>query len=317
MNQGVFLDRASVDIGDLDLGPIESTLDHWVWHDQTHPAEIAERIAGAQVVVCNKVPLRTDALRAAKGLQLICVTATGINNIDLETARQCGITVCNVRGYATPSVVQHVFTLTLALTTRLLDYNNAVRNGQWQNSNQFCLLDYPIAELAGKTLGIIGYGELGQAVAKVGVAFGMRILVAQSLTGHSESTRVALDTLLQQSDIVSLHCPLTEQTRGLIGERELACMKPNALLINTARGGIVDELALVNALRGGVIGGAGFDVLSVEPPPPGHPLLAGDIPNLIVTPHTAWASRESRQRLLNEVSENVRAFFSGTPRNVV
>ena len=317
MNQGVFLDRASVDIGDLDLGPLESTLDHWVWYDQTGPAEIAERIAGAQVLVCNKVPLRTDILRAAKGLRLICVTATGTNNIDLETARQCGITVCNVRGYATPSVVQHVFSLVLALTTRLLDYTNAVRNGKWQKSTQFCLLDYPITELEGKTLGIIGYGELGQAVAKVGVAFGMRILVAQSSTGHSDNARVPLDTLLQQSDVVSLHCPLTEQTRGLIGERELARMKPNALLINTARGGIVDETAIVSALRHGVIGGAGFDVLSIEPPPSGHPLLAGDIPNLIVTPHTAWASRESRQRLLNEVGENVRDFFSGRPRNAV
>jgi glycerate dehydrogenase len=190
-------------------------------------------------------------------------------------------------------------------------------DGRWQQARQFCLLDYPIRELKGKTLGIIGYGELGQSVAGIAQAFGMKILVAQRPGGAAQADRVPLDTLLPQVDILSLHCPLTPATQGLIGARELALMKHDAVLINTARGGIVDEQALVETLRAGHLGGAGVDVLTEEPPVNGNPLLAADIPNLIVTPHSAWASRETRQRVVHEVVANIRAFLHGAPRSLV
>jgi glycerate dehydrogenase len=246
------------------------------------------------------------------------VAATGTNNIDLEAAAERGITVCNCQSYGTPSVVQHVFALILTLATRLCDYRQAVAEGRWQLADQFCLLDYPIQELAGKTLGIIGYGELGRSVARIAEAFGMRILIAQR-PGTSEPVedRIPLATLLPQLDILTLHCPLTSETRGLIGAWELALMRRNALLINTARGGIVDELALAEALKRGALGGAGVDVLTEEPPVQGNPLLAGDIPNLIVTPHCAWGSREARQRLVAQLAENIQGFLTGKPKRVV
>ena len=317
MTRGVFLDRASVDTGDLDFSRLHATLEQWAWYDSTSPMEVSTHIADAKVVITNKVALSADVLKAAHSLKLICVAATGTNNIDLLTARACGIGVCNVRSYATPSVVQHVFSLMLALSTRLLDYHNTVRLGHWHKSSQFCLLDYPIVELAGKTLGIVGYGELGRAVAHVAEAFGMRVIVARGALTQNDQSRVSLDELLQVSDVISLHCPLTAETRGLIGAKELARMRSNAILINTARGGIVDELALANALREGQIGGAGMDVLSSEPPDASQPLLQPGIPNLIVTPHCAWASQASRQRLLNEIAENIEVFFAGNERNRV
>jgi len=314
---GVFLDRDSLDNGDLDLSVLEAVLPHWRFFAATAPQEVAERIAGAKVVVANKVSLDAEVLAGAGDLEFICVAATGTNNVDLEAARERGIVVSNVRGYATPSVVQHVFALILALSTRLFSYREAVAAGRWQQSTQFCLLDYPIAEIAGRTLGIVGYGELGRGVARVAEAFGMRVLVAARPGIEPSGDRLALDELLGQVDVLSLHCPLTEQTRGLIGAEAMARLPDHALVINTARGGIVDEQALADALRDGRLGGAGIDVLGVEPPAHGNPLLAPDIPNLIVTPHIAWASRESRQRMLHEVAENVRAFAAGTPRNRV
>lgn len=223
----------------------------------------------------------------------------------------------NVRGYATPSVVQHVFALMLALTTRMDNYRQLIRDGAWPRARSFSLLDFEIGKIAGKTLGVVGYGALGQGVARVAEAFGMRVLIAARAGQPVHASRVALQDLLPQVDVLSLHCPLTNETRGMIGARELAQMKSSALLINTARGGLVDEIALVNALREHRLGGAGFDVLSEEPPVHGNPLLASDVPNLILTPHIAWASRESRQRLMNEVAANVRAFSWGTPRNSV
>ena len=315
--QGVFLDRDSVDGGDLDLSVLEAVLPQWRFFAATGAEEVAGRIAGAQIVVSNKVPLSAHVLAGAGDLQFVCVAATGTNNVDLEAARERGIVVSNVRGYATPSVVQHVFALILALSTRLIPYRDAVAAGRWQRSTQFCLLDFPIDEIAGRTLGIVGYGELGRGVAHVAQAFGMRVLVAARPGTEPMGDRLALDDLLRQVDVLSLHCPLTEQTRGLIGAEALARLPDHALLINTARGGIVDEQALAEALTEGRLGGAGMDVLSVEPPTDDNPLLAGDIPNLIVTPHIAWASRESRQRMLHEVAENVRAFAAGTPRNRV
>jgi glycerate dehydrogenase len=313
----VFLDLATVARGDLDLARLTSACARWSMYDYTRPAETAGRIAGAQVAVTNKVLLDRAALAAAPDLRLVCLTATGTNNVDLAAARELGIAVANVTAYATAAVVQHVFALILAHATRLIDYRAAVAAGAWSTSPQFCLLDFPIFELAGKTLGIVGYGELGRAVARVARAFGMDVLIAQRPGGPPQDGRLPLAELLPRVDVLSLHCPLTDNTRDLMGAVELALMRPTALLVNTARGGLVDGEALAAALRARTIGGAALDVLSVEPPPPGHPLLAPAIPNLILTPHTAWASREARQRVLDEVARNIDAFAAGERRNRV
>jgi glycerate dehydrogenase len=312
---GVFLDLATVNCGDVDLSPLESACSGWEYHDATTPPETLERIRGRELAVSNKVLLDRGILEQASDLKLICIAATGTNNVDLEAARELGIAVTNVAGYSTPSVVQHVFSLILALTTRLVAHHNLISSGAWPQSEQFCLLDFPFREIAGKRLGIIGYGTLGKAVAHVADSFGMEIMLGQRPGSNSQPGRVPLDELLAGADIISLHCPLTEQTRGLIGERELSLMKNDALLINTARGGIVDEEALAAALREKAIGGAGVDVLEQEPPLGGNPLLDPEIPNLVVTPHIAWASRESRQRLVDEIGKNIRAFLIGEARN--
>jgi glycerate dehydrogenase len=315
---GVFLDIDTVERGDLNLSALESTLPLWRFHGNTSREALPGRVQEAIVVVANKVPLDDAALRSAPNLRLVCVAATGTNNVDLEVAQRLGIVVCNVPGYATATVVQHVFMLILALFAHLQDYERAVAAGRWQRQALFCLLDYPIRELAGKTLGIVGYGNIGRAVAGVADAFGMQVLVAQR-PGSSEEHpgRLPLHEMLPRVDVLSLHCPLTPETRGLVGEWELALMKADAILVNTARGGLVDETALAEVLRAGRLAGAGVDVLSEEPPAHGNPLLADDVPHLIVTPHIAWASRESRQRLVDGVADNVRAFLAGAPRNVV
>lgn len=315
--RGVLLDRDTIDRGDIEFETLFSTLPEWELHDATAPEEVKERIAGAHVVISNKVPITAAAMDAAPDLKLILVAATGTNNVDLAAARERGIVVSNVRAYATPAVVQHVFTLLLSLVTHMPQYAEAVRVGQWQRSKQFCLLDFSVHEIAGRTMGIVGYGELGQGVAHMAECFGMRVLVAQRPGGAPRPGRVPLEELLPQVDVLSLHCPLTPQTQGLIGPRELDLMGNQAILINTARGSIVDEQALADALRAGRLGGAGIDVVAEEPPVHGSPLLDPDIPNLIVTPHVAWASQESRQRLVNEVAHNVRAFLVGKPRNEV
>jgi glycerate dehydrogenase len=317
MLRGTVLDWASIDRDDLDPAPLDQQGIAWTRHPSTTPDQVSGRIRGHQVVISNKVPLQRAVLEVAPELKLICVAATGTNNVDLAAARELGIAVCNVVGYGTPSVVQQVFALILALTTRLQDHQAAVARGEWQRSDQFCLLDYPFRELAGRRLGIVGYGELGRAVGRVGEAFGMQLLIAQRPGGDARPGRIPLVDLLPQVDVLSLHCPLTEQTRNLIGAAELSAMKPDALLINAARGGIVDEVALAAALRAGTIGGAGVDVLSREPPVEGNPLLAADLPNLIVTPHVAWASRESRQRMVDELALNIEAFLQGRERNRV
>jgi len=316
--QGVFLDLKSLDNSDIELTALTAVLSNCNLFDSTTDMQVLERIRPANVVITNKVKLTATLLQAASQLKLVCVAATGTNNVDLDAAADLGITVCNVRNYATPSVVQHVFALILALTTRLPQYQAAVMQGMWQKSPHFCLLDFPIAEMSGKAMGIIGYGVLGKAVAKVAEAFGMRVLIAArpGVKDVSEG-RTALPDLLAAADIISLHCPLTVQTLGLIGERELRCMKPNALIINTARGGIIDETALLSAVAQHRIGGAGIDVLTNEPPAAGNPLLSVHLPNLIVTPHIAWSSREARQRLVNEISLNIEAYLKGSPRNVV
>jgi glycerate dehydrogenase len=315
---GSFLDKDSLDCGDLDFSVLDTALPELTYYPATSLDQVAERIAQAEVVISNKVMLNAAAIQQAPRLRLICIAATGVNNVDLAAAEAAGITVCNCRGYGTPAVVQHVFALLLALYTRLPDYHQAVRAGRWQQASQFCLLDYPIRELADKTLGIVGYGELGRGVARVAEAFGMRILLAQRPgTVEPEEGRIPLPVLLPQVDVLSLHCPLTPETRGLIGAWELALMRRDAILLNTARGGLVDEAVLADALRKGALGGAGIDVLSLEPPTAGNPLLAPDIPNLIVTPHSAWGSRESRQRMLGQLAENVREYRLGQPVRVV
>lgn len=314
---GVFLDRDSLDRGDLDFSALDTLSDDWRFYGVTRPDDLAERICDARIIVSNKVVIDASAFEAAPKLQLICIAATGYNNVDLEAARRHGVTVCNVRGYATASVSQHVFALILSLSIHLGGYRRAVMKGEWQRSPHFCLLDYPIEELAGKTLGIIGHGELGHAVARLGEAFGMHVLISEHRGGAPRPGRVAFEQVLADADVLTLHCPLTAQTRGLIAATEIQQMKPGAVLINTARGGIVDEQALVDALRDGRLAGAGVDVLTEEPPLHGNPLLADDIPNLILTPHIAWASRNARQRLLDAIGANIGAFLAGTPRNVV
>lgn len=317
MNEGVVLDLASLGEDDLDLSGLRQLLPQWRMYPATAPAQRLQRIGEARVVVVNKVVLDEDVLSRAPNLELVCITATGTNNIDLAVAQRLGIPVCNVTAYATDSVAQHVMAVILAHHTRLLEYNAAVKRGDWTRSPQFCLLDYPVRELRGMTLGIVGHGELGRGVEKLAKAFAMRVLVAQRPGGGPLDGRVELDELLAQSDVVTLHVPLADNTLKLIDARRLSLMKPHALLVNTARGPVVDNAALAEALRAGTLGGAALDVLDVEPPPADHPLLAGDIPNLILTPHTAWAGRQARQEVVNQTAENIRCWLAGTPRNDV
>ncbi|MFC3606245.1 2-hydroxyacid dehydrogenase [Stutzerimonas tarimensis] len=311
--RAVFLDLVPLDQGDLDLNPLEQAFDELVVHSHSLPEQVIERLQGAQVAIINKVRLTEQVFQACPDLALVLVSATGLNNVDLEAARRHGILVCNCQGYGTASVAQHTLALLLALATRLVDYQTAVNEGKWGLTPHFCLLDFPIVELDGKTLGVLGLGTLGSAVAKLAEALGMRILVGELPGRPAQEGRLPLEELLPQVDALTLHCPLTEATRNLIGARQLALMKPGAFVINAARGGLIDEQALADALRSGHLGGAATDVLIEEPPVHGNPLLAGDIPRLIVTPHSAWGSREARQRIVNQVAENARAFFAGQP----
>ena len=315
--KAVFLDLASLAEHDLDLSGFEAVADDWYSYPATAPEDRVARIADADVVVTNKVVLDEAVLRTAPNLKLVCLTATGFNNVSVETARELGIVVSNVMAYATDSVAQHVFALMLAHHTSLFSYTDAVKRGDWSRSPQFCLLDYPVRELRGMTLGIVGFGELGQGVARIAEAFGMHVLVSQRPGGEPSADRVAFEDMLRRSDVISLHVPLLDNTHHLIDAQALELMKPTALLINTARGAVVDNLALADALRRGVIGGAAMDVVDVEPPPLDHPLLAQDIPNLIVTPHTAWAGRQARQNVVDETVANIRGFVDGKPRNRV
>lgn len=317
VTKATFLDLDSIHPADLDLSTLQSTVPQWRWRDNTSDNEIADAISDVDIVVVNKVVLTREILASAAKLKLVCAAATGVNNIDTVAANELGITVSNARAYATPSVVQHVFTLLLTLTTRFEQYRRDVIRGNWSCSDNFCLLDYPIRELQGLKLGIVGYGELGKAVAKLAHAFDMQVLIAKRDSNDNRDGRIALHDLLPQVDVLTLHCPLTESTRGIVGAVELSLMKTNAILINTARGGLVDEAALLDALNNKQIGGAGLDVLEQEPPPYECPLLQTAMPNLIITPHTAWASQPARQRVLMEVQKNIEAFIAGKPRNLV
>lgn len=315
--RAVFLDGETLG-EDVDLSATREQFGELVIHPHTDAGEVAQRIQGFDVVIVNKVPVtRRDLTAGDTPPGLIAVVATGVNNIDLDACRELDVTVANCRGYGTDSVAQHTLCLMLALSTRLLDYHDAVDAGDWHRARQFCLLNFPVRELAGRTLGIVGLGTLGSRVAELARAFGMDVLVAQRPGGEPRPDRVPLDDLLPQVDVLSLHCPLTADTRNLIDAARIDRMKDDAVIINTARGGLVNEEALVSALRDGRLGGAGFDVLSSEPPRDGNPLLDVDIPNLIVTPHTAWASAEARQRVCDQLAGNIRAWVAGDPVRVV
>lgn len=321
--RAVFLDWATVSYrraygeGDLDPGRLLAALPGLILHDQTPDARVDERIAGAEVVLINKSRITRARIEANPQLRVVALAATGTNNVDLDAARERGVAVCNIRDYCTASVTQHVFAVLLALTHRVREYDRALKAGAWESAGQFTLLDHPVRELAGLTFGLVGHGVLGGSVARVASAFGMRVLIANRPGGERVAGRVDLHELLPQVDVLSLHCPITPATQGLIGARELAAMKPDAILINTARGGLVDAAALASALRAGRLGGAAIDVLESEPPVGGNPLLAPDLRNLIVTPHTAWAAREARQRAVDEIAANVADVLAGGRRGRV
>ncbi len=316
----VFLDAATY--GDVSLAQFT---DLWscTIHQTTGALETAKRLAGHTVAVTNKVGIAEPILNSpeARELKLIAVAATGTDMIDRNAATARGISVCNVPGYATESVAQFTISLILELATGAGRYSDAVKRGAWEKSPVFSLLSHPAIELYRKNLGIVGYGNIGRRVAEIARGFGMEILVAARPASGSPvlNDRVAMNDLLRQADIVSLHCPLTPETRHLINRHSLSLMKPTAFLINTARGALIDEIALIDALGNNLIGGAALDVITTEPPPADHPMIraAKKLDNLILTPHTAWSAREARQRLLDEVRENIAAFLRGEARNLV
>lgn len=314
MQHIVFLDRASV--------PVEMrrpAIEHQ-WHEfeQTGAGEVDARLSGATIVISNKVPLRAASLARNPQIKMIAAAATGTDHIDLDYCKTHAIAVANVRGYAERSVPEHVFMLALALRRNLLAYRADVQAGLWNEATQFCLLNHRIGDLYGSTLGIIGFGILGQAVKRLAECFGMRVLVAERKNANNiRDGLVAFDEVLRASDIITLHTPLNDATRHMIGAPELAVMQPHTILINTARGGLVDERALIDALTSGQIAGAGFDVLGVEPPRHGNPLLELDLPNFIVTPHVAWASGGAIRNLADQVTANIEAYAAGRELNRV
>jgi glycerate dehydrogenase len=314
MHDIVFLDRDSL------IAQVRTPAFEHRWRDYpaTSADDVVERLRGATIAITNKVPLRADALARLPDLKMIAVAATGTDNVDLAACRERGIVVANIRNYSLVSVPEHCFALILAVRRNLRAYVADVEAGRWERSTRFCLLDHPIGDLAGSRLGIVGYGALGRRVAQIGRAFGMDVAVtSRSPVADTDVTPLPLDELLATSDVVSLHLPLTEQTRHMIGARELAAMKRGAILINTARGGLVDEAALAQALRDGTIAGAGFDVLSKEPPVPDNPLLQLRLPNFVLTPHVAWASGGAMQTLADMLVDNLEAWVAGKPINVV
>lgn len=310
MPQAVFLDYASTSHDDLDLTRLRHACGQLQLWEDTQADNLLEHIGQAEIVISNKVILNAATLNTLKDqIKLICVAATGTNNIDLAVAHQLGIPVCNVRNYGNRSVAEHCISLIFALARQLPAYHQAVQAQAWQKSKHFCLLDYPITEVAGKTLGIIGYGSLGQATAELAAAVGMQILVAERLEAPTIRTgRVSLHELLAKADFISLHCPLTEQTKAFINAERLQHMKPSAFLINTARGGLICEADLLAALQTHQIAGAALDVLSLEPPTADNPLLQTSLPNLIITPHIAWASRSARQTLIEQLADIISSF---------
>lgn len=316
----VFLDRETLsDSVELPQVPFKHELQVY---GRTAPDQVAERIADADIVISNKVALRREHLQAAPNLKMIALAATGSDNIDLDAARERQIVVSNIRDYAVRSVPEHVFALIFALRRNICAYRQSVKEGRWQEAQQFCYFDYPIRDLAGSTLGLIGSGSLGQAVAAMGRALGMKVIFAQrrgqTIVSNADD-RLPFDQVLEQADILSLHCPLTAETQNMLGMAEferMAARRP--LLINTARGGLIDNQALEHALRQGWLGGAGIDVCTPEPPPADHILMRLlDLPNYILTPHIGWASQEAMQTLANQLIDNIVAFHRGEARHTL
>ncbi|MGB6219423.1 D-2-hydroxyacid dehydrogenase [Haloferula sp.] len=311
----IFLDASTLDRGDIDFGPLEKE-GSLTLYPTTSPDQTNERVKDAEVIISNKAPVTAAVLDAAPSLKLVVSAATGVNQIDLDACRSRHIAVANVAGYSTESVAQHTFSLILELATRTTTYASKVQQ-DWPISPIFTRLDHPTFELSGKTLGIVGLGTIGRAVARIAEAFGMKVIALARDGSPSEGTipRITEAGFLSQSDIISLHCPLTPETQHFINAARLSAMKPGAFLINTSRGPLIEEASLIEALRSGHLAGAGLDVLAVEPPPADHPLLAEDIPNLLITPHTAWSTREARTRLLEGIAANIRSFKSGETLN--
>jgi glycerate dehydrogenase len=290
----------------------------YVEHPKTDPEQIVARLSGADIAIVNKIPMRADTLRQLPQLKMIAVAATGYDVVDIPYCNEHGVAVANIRNYAVHTVPEHAFAMILALRRNLLSYRQDVEAGVWNKSEQFCFLTHDIGDLHGATLGIIGEGAIGQGTAAIGRAFGMRVLFADHPPPKMPGVDFTpLDDVLAQSDVISLHCPLLPATRNLIDGNAFRKMKRNALLINTARGGLVDEAALIQALDAGLIAGAGFDVLTVEPPRDGHPLLDVRRPNFILTPHVAWASDGAMQFLADQLVDNIDAWVAGKPQHLV
>lgn len=305
--RGAFLDSQTLSPEDLDFSKLTSTLPKWDLYSLTPPEQVMERLQSVNIAVTNKVALTAKMFQSLPTLECICVAATGYDHIDIKAAREKGIVVCNVIDYSTYSVVQHTIGLMINLASRLNDYARLVNEGAWASSTQFCVLRYKTMELNNKVLGIVGYGRIGKGVAKAASALGMKVLTTHDLP---------LEKLLSEVDMLSLHCPLNDKTRHLIGKKELLQMKKGAFVVNTSRGGLIDEDALANALTSGHLGGAAVDVLSKEPPLTENPLLR-QLPNLIVTPHVAWSTLDARQRLLDSIVKNIDAYLAKEPQHVV
>jgi glycerate dehydrogenase len=313
----VLLDAHTANPGDVSWEPLEAIAPCEIY-PRTPLAETVARCADAGIVITNKAVLNRDIIAALPKLKYIGVTATGYNIVDVAAAKEHGITVTNVPGYSSPAVAQLVFALLLELTNHVGHHAQTVSAGRWEKSPDFCYWDHPIIELSGRTLGIIGYGDIGSAVARIAVAFGMKVLASKrewKSPPPEGVTAASIDEIFAQSDAISLHCPLTDATKYLVCDRTLALMKPSAFLINTGRGPLIDEAALARALNENRIAGAGLDVLSVEPPKDGNPLISAK--NCLITPHIGWASHAARLRLIDLTAANLTAFLAGKPTNVV
>ncbi len=314
MHKVVFLDRSTLR-ANVRRPAFENV---WEEYETTAPDEVVARLQGATVAITNKVPLRAETLGRLPELKMIAVAATGYDVVDVAHCKAHGIAVANIRSYAVHTVPEHVFAMVLALRRNLLAYREAVERGRWQEVGQFCFFDYPIGDLFGATIGIVGEGAIGQGTAKIARGFGMNVLFADHAPPKAPGVEYSpMQRVLEESDIISLHCPMTPETRGMIGEKELRAMKRSALLINTARGGLVQEEALLRALREGWIAGAGFDVLVNEPPKEGNALLDLRLPNFILTPHVAWASDGAMQFLADQLIDNIDLWAKGTPQHLV
>lgn len=315
--RAVFLDQKTFS-DTIDFNAITEHVGLLSTHDLTSPEQVIERCQGHEIVITNKVELDETVLTALPELKLICVAATGTNNIDLSATKRLGITVTNAAGYAGASVAQYIFSQLLHCVQHIEEHNKNTERGLWQASDTFCVFGNPINELAGKTLGVIGYGHIAKKVANIAQAFDMNVLISEhDSTKAIRPGRTNFHDVLRQSDVISLHCPLTDQTKHLINEKTLNLMQPDAILINTARGAVIDSYALKDALLNRTIGYAIIDVLEQEPPSQDHPLLSSPLPNLKVTAHIAWASQQAQQRLIRIIGDNIKAFLNGEKKNLV